>query len=96
MNAVTWGIFKGKEVVQPTVVDHQAFKIWKDEAFQSWIDQWAIIYGQDSDSYKFLDKVYNNFYLVNVVDNDFIQGDLTQVFLDFIDQNKELIQTVNV
>jgi methylenetetrahydrofolate reductase (NADPH) len=22
VNAVTWGVFKGKEVVQPTVVDH--------------------------------------------------------------------------
>ena len=36
VNAVTWGIFSGKEVIQPTVVDHQAFIIWKDEAFTSW------------------------------------------------------------
>ena len=27
--AVTWGIFPGKEVIQPTVVDPIAFKIWK-------------------------------------------------------------------
>ncbi len=25
VNAVTWGVFKGKEVIQPTVVDHHAF-----------------------------------------------------------------------
>lgn len=33
VNAVTWGVFRGKEVIQPTVVDHQAFMIWKDECF---------------------------------------------------------------
>jgi len=27
--AVTWGIFPGREVVQPTVVDPVAFKSWK-------------------------------------------------------------------
>lgn len=25
VNAVTWGVFKAKEVIQPTVVDHTAF-----------------------------------------------------------------------
>ena len=28
-NAVTWGVFPGKEIVQPTVVDPASFKIWK-------------------------------------------------------------------
>lgn len=28
-NAVTWGVFPGKEVVQPTVVDQQSFLVWK-------------------------------------------------------------------
>jgi methylenetetrahydrofolate reductase (NADPH) len=51
VNAVTWGIFKGKEVIQPTVVDHEAFIIWKDEAFASWLGHWGIIYGEDSSSY---------------------------------------------
>merc|ERR1712118_489906 len=36
VNAVTWGIFPGKEVVQPTVVDTQSFMAWKDEAFELW------------------------------------------------------------
>ena len=44
VNAVTWGVFRGKEIVQPTVVDHQAFTIWKDEAFKAWVDTWALIY----------------------------------------------------
>ncbi len=27
--AVTWGVFRGKEIVQPTVVDPVSFNIWK-------------------------------------------------------------------
>ena len=28
-NAVTWGIFPGREIVQPTVVDPDSFMYWK-------------------------------------------------------------------
>lgn len=28
-NAVTWGVFPGKEIVQPTVVDPISFLSWK-------------------------------------------------------------------
>lgn len=27
--AVTWGVFPGKEIIQPTVVDPVAFTYWK-------------------------------------------------------------------
>ena len=27
--AVTWGVFAGKEILQPTVVDPVSFMIWK-------------------------------------------------------------------
>ena len=68
--------------------------IWKDEAFQSWSDIWGIIYGQSSISYKFLENIQNTFYLMNIVDNDFINGDLNKVILDFIDENKQLIDSL--
>ena len=29
VNAVTWGVFPGREIVQPTVVDAVSFGIWK-------------------------------------------------------------------
>lgn len=29
VNAVTWGVFPAKEIMQPTVVDPQSFSIWK-------------------------------------------------------------------
>lgn len=91
---MTWGVFKAKEVIQPTVVDHTAFMIWKAEAFSSWLDNWAVIYGLETPQFKFLEKCFNSFYLVNVVDNDYINGDLNKVFLDFIEQNQELINSL--
>lgn len=43
-NAVTWGVFPGKEIAQPTVVDPASFRVWKDEAFELWLTQWANVY----------------------------------------------------
>ena len=94
VNAVTWGVFKGKEVIQPTVVDHNAFLIWKDEIFAQWLDPWAIIYGAESPSAEFLKRCHDTLYLVNVVHNDYVNGDLDQVFTDFISENKALIDSI--
>ena len=33
-NAVTWGVFPSSEIIQPTVVDAQAFMAWKVRAEQ--------------------------------------------------------------
>lgn len=41
---MTWGVFQGKEVIQPTVVDAEAFMIWKDEALNIFTNTWAVIY----------------------------------------------------
>jgi methylenetetrahydrofolate reductase (NADPH) len=69
--AVTWGIFPGKEVVQPTVVDPCAFKIWKDEAFSLWRDKWSCLYEENSKSRQLLQYIMDTYCLVNLVDNDF-------------------------
>lgn len=57
VNAVTWGVFPAKEVIQPTVVDPQSFMVWKDEAFDIWTSDWASIYPDDSPSKKVLQEV---------------------------------------
>lgn len=69
--AVTWGVFPGKEIIQPTVVDPEAFKVWKDEAFNLWVGTWADIYPADSKSREILTTIHDNYYLVNLVDNEF-------------------------
>ncbi|KAL8198291.1 UNVERIFIED_CONTAM: hypothetical protein K2H54_003646 [Gekko kuhli] len=70
-NAVTWGIFSGREIVQPTVVDPVSFMYWKDEAFALWIEQWAKLYEEESPSRMIVQYIHDNYYLVNLVDNDF-------------------------
>lgn len=37
VNALTWGVFPGREIVQPTVVDPASFRTWKEEAFELWL-----------------------------------------------------------
>jgi methylenetetrahydrofolate reductase (NADPH) len=69
--AVTWGVFPGKEIIQPTVVDPISFKVWKDEAFGLWKQKWADLYDEGSHSRALLNEIYDNYYLVNLVDNQF-------------------------
>eukprot|EP00352_Strombidinopsis_acuminata_P001216 CAMPEP_0176346076 /NCGR_PEP_ID=MMETSP0126-20121128/5949_1 /TAXON_ID=141414 ORGANISM="Strombidinopsis acuminatum, Strain SPMC142" /NCGR_SAMPLE_ID=MMETSP0126 /ASSEMBLY_ACC=CAM_ASM_000229 /LENGTH=111 /DNA_ID=CAMNT_0017693397 /DNA_START=1014 /DNA_END=1349 /DNA_ORIENTATION=+ len=96
VNAVTWGVFPAKEIIQPTVVDHASFKFWKDEAFRSWVDKWASIYEKESESYSFLHKIHDSFFLVNIVHNDFVGGDLNKCIEDFITNHKELISSIKI
>ncbi|KAI2661259.1 Methylenetetrahydrofolate reductase [Labeo rohita] len=82
-NAVTWGIFPGREIIQPTVVDPVSFMYWKDEAFALWIEQWAKLYEEESPSRMIIQYIHDNYYLVNLVDNDFpLDSCLWQVIED--------------
>ncbi|KAL1827010.1 hypothetical protein DCAR_0206160 [Daucus carota subsp. sativus] len=82
VNAVTWGVFPAKEVIQPTVVDPSSFLVWKDEAFEVWSKGWAQLYSEDDASKKLLEEVKSSYYLVSLVDNDYIHSDLFAVFKD--------------
>jgi len=79
--AVTWGVFPNKEIIQPTIVDTRSFLIWKDEAFSLWMNDWASIYEAKSGSYKLIKEIYDTYYLVNIVDNDYVDGDLMKQML---------------
>ncbi|KAG8758831.1 hypothetical protein FRC11_002982 [Ceratobasidium sp. 423] len=68
--AVTWGVFPGKEVVQPTIVEAVSFMAWKDEAFELGC-QWAKIYEPGSPSRKLIEGMMDEYFLVNLVHNDF-------------------------
>ena len=81
VNAVTWGIFPGKEIKQPTVVDFESFSIWKEEAFQLWFDAWRSLYTENSKSYELITQVHNQYYLVNLVENDFTKGNIFKYLL---------------
>jgi len=57
VNAVTWGVFPAKEIIQPTVVDPASFMVWKDEAFEIWSRAWAQLYPDGDASRKLLEEV---------------------------------------
>lgn len=64
-NAVTWGVFPGKEIVQPTIVETISFLAWKDEAYQLGTD-WAKCYPASSPSRELIDKIMNTWSLINI------------------------------
>uniref|UniRef100_A0A7N0VGQ5 Methylenetetrahydrofolate reductase n=1 Tax=Kalanchoe fedtschenkoi TaxID=63787 RepID=A0A7N0VGQ5_KALFE len=81
VNALTWGVFPAKEIVQPTVADPASFLVWKDEAFEIWSRGWAQLYPEEEVSSKnLLHEVQGSYYLVSLVDNDHIHGDLFGIF----------------
>jgi methylenetetrahydrofolate reductase (NADPH) len=64
-NAVTWGVFPGKEIVQPTIVESISFLAWKDEAFRLGMD-WAHCFDAKSSSRVLIEGIMNEWYLVNI------------------------------
>lgn len=73
-NAVTWGVFPGKEIIQPTVIERVSFLAWRDEAFEIW-REWEHLYPQGSESRKLLHQIGHDYWLLNVVNNDFQDED---------------------
>ena len=69
-NAVTWGIFPNREIVQPTIVETVSFLAWKDEAFRLG-DDWSKCYPPGSASRHLIERVMDECYLINIVNNDF-------------------------
>ena len=80
VNAVTWGVFPGKEIIQPTIVDGESFLIWKDEAFQLWGTEWAVLYPKDSKSHKIVTGMKDDYFLMNIVENNFVSGNIFDIF----------------
>lgn len=83
VNAVTWGVFPAKEIIQPTVVDPTSFLVWKDEAFELWSRGWASLYPEGDPSRKLLEEIQSSYYLVSLVDNDYINSSLFTALEDF-------------
>jgi len=84
VNAVTWGVFPGQQIVQPTVVDSGAFCVWKDEAFTILDTHWVSLYEEGTESYKVLKTISDEWYLLNIVDNDYVNGDIFALFRDVV------------
>lgn len=81
INAVTWGVFPGEEILQPTIVEKVSFLAWKDEVY-TLIDEWVNIFRskQLADAVEqdkiqafsnLLTSFADDFVLCNFVNNDF-------------------------
>ncbi|QWU89366.1 hypothetical protein CA3LBN_003689 [Candidozyma haemuli] len=84
INAVTWGVFPGEEILQPTIVEKVSFLAWKDEVYRL-LDEWVKIFHTKSvkeeveeakiDAFSTLLTGFgDNFVLCNFVNNDFTSG----------------------
>jgi len=79
--AVTWGVWPSSEIKQPTVVDPVVFcNIWKDEAFALWHSQWVSVYEEGSESYKLIKNMADSYYLVTIIENNFVNGNIFAIF----------------
>ena len=87
--AVTWGVFPGREIIQPTIVDPVAFNHWRTEAFGLWTEQWGKLYDAESVSRKIITNIADSYLLVNLVDNDFPKGNcLFDIIEDMLSRRK--------
>ena len=69
-NAVTWGIFPGKDIAQTTIIEEESFKAWKQEAFALWLE-WAHLYSPASPSAQLIKQLADNCWLVTIVHHGF-------------------------
>jgi methylenetetrahydrofolate reductase (NADPH) len=69
-NAVTWGVFVGKEIVTTTLIEEMSFKAWKDEAFGVW-NEWEHLYPSQSASRDLIRRVGDEIWLVSIVHHDY-------------------------
>ncbi|KAJ5609435.1 Methylenetetrahydrofolate reductase 2 [Penicillium herquei] len=72
-NAVTWGVFRGKEIITPTIIEEVSFRAWGEEAFRIW-EEWRSIYPRNSATERFLDTTKNDAWLVCVVGQQYGAG----------------------
>ena len=73
-NAVTWGVFPGKEIVTPTIIEEVSFRAWSEEAFAIW-GEWVKIYERGSETAKFLESLRRDCWLVNVIHHDYVDAE---------------------
>ncbi|CAE6420526.1 unnamed protein product [Rhizoctonia solani] len=79
-NAVTWGVFPGQEIAQPTIIDRDSFLAWKDDAFMIWHD-FGLCYPPDSPTRKLLEGITKTRWLVSIIHHDYKDSNALWDFL---------------
>ncbi|GAA5931534.1 methylenetetrahydrofolate reductase (NAD(P)H) MET12 [Sporobolomyces koalae] len=74
VNAVTWGVFGGKEIVTTTLIEEMSFRAWAEEAFAIW-KEWSFLYPAQSASRQLINDITETRWLVSVVHHDYKDTD---------------------
>ncbi|MBW0506456.1 hypothetical protein O181_046171 [Austropuccinia psidii MF-1] len=82
-NAVTWGVFRGAEVVTTTLIEAQSFTTWKQQAFEIWQD-WADSYAPHTITRKFLTELKSSYWLCTIVDHNYKEPEKLWTFVDSV------------
>lgn len=69
VTAVTWGVFPGREVIQPTIVSLDTFRAWVKEAFDLWAAPFAL-----NEVPPVIRLIQQEWVLVCVVDNTYTES----------------------
>ncbi|ORY29628.1 methylenetetrahydrofolate reductase-domain-containing protein [Naematelia encephala] len=80
VNAVTWGVFPGQEIVQSTIIEEESFRAWKEEAFDIWTE-WSLLYPRLSPARKLLEGIASEWWLVSLIHHDYKAPDALWTFL---------------
>ncbi|CAO1625252.1 unnamed protein product [Sympodiomycopsis kandeliae] len=89
VEAVTWGVFPGKEIIQPTIIEEESFKAWCEESFEIW-KEWECLFPQRSATKELFRRVGQEKWLVTVIHHDYKDLDALWRFLLDKDQVKGL------
>ena len=91
VTALTWGVFPCREIQQPTIFDPNTFLVWAKEAFSLWTNMWLNLYEMDSPSFELIETIRDSYYLVAIIDNDFITdvngGNLWSILLSLCNKS---------
>jgi methylenetetrahydrofolate reductase (NADPH) len=87
VTAVTWGVFDGRDIMQPTIVDSDSFNVWTEEAFAMWHSAWAAIYPEGSASRALVESIHDTYWHACIVDNDYVGGDIFKIFAQILNLN---------
>lgn len=55
-----------------------------------WTEDWGNLYEKGSRSFKIIQDIVDNWYLVSVVENDYVHGDLFKVLLGKVSQDDKV------
>lgn len=69
VTTVTWGVFPGREVIQPTIVSLDTFRAWVGEAFELWAAPFAL-----NEVPPVIRMIQDEWVLVCVVDNCYTES----------------------